>query len=123
MNFEIYSYMVYMAIFVWIPVSITIFRHYGIFKKYSKPIRKMILFTVFAIYLPWDNLAVYFNVWNYPADKVLGIYLFLSPIESLLFTIGVDLAVGFIAIIMYEQYRKDHNISVLKLFYYIIIRK
>ncbi|MBI4170726.1 MAG: lycopene cyclase domain-containing protein [Candidatus Aenigmarchaeota archaeon] len=122
MSFGQLSYFVYMAIFCWIPIALIWARHRNILRKYKHPIRNLIILTL-PIYLLWDNLSVYFRAWTYSPEKAVGIYLFFSPIESLIFTLSVDLAVAFITIIMYEQYKKNRNITFLKLFYYIILRK
>ncbi len=100
-----FSYMFYMVIFTWIPILIgwTVF-HRDII-KHTKPIKKLLLFTT-LIFFTWDNIALYYNVWRYDPDQILGIYILLSPIESIWITLSVGVALAFFTIILYEKHRQ-----------------
>jgi len=100
-----FSYIFYMALFAWVLIIIGWIIFHKDIAKHTKAIKKLLLITILLIF-PWDNLAVYYNVWKYDTNQILGLYILLSPIESILLTVSVDLALAFFTIILYERYKK-----------------
>jgi len=103
MSFGIFSYLVYMAVFCWLPLAYLWIRYRKVVSKYKTPVMKLLTASILLIYVPWDNLAVYFDVWSYPPEKNLGVYLLFSPLETLLFSVSVVLAISFVTILLYEK--------------------
>ena len=107
MTYGNFSYLVYMTIFAIGPVALIMFMHRKILRKYADIMVKILLFGIFVIYLPWDNLAVATGAWSYPPEKNIGWLIFLSPIESLIFTIVLTLGISSVTIILYESSKRN----------------
>ena len=97
-----FSYIFYMTLFAWIPILIGWIIFHKNISKHLSAVKKLI-FTTVLIGIPWDNLSVYYGVWKYDTNQILGFYIILSPIETILLTVSLDLAVAFLAIILYEK--------------------
>ena len=100
------SYTVFMSIFCWLPLLLIWIKHHKRLLQYKDIFKRVLLISI-PLYLVWDNLEVYFLAWRFNSEKIFGIYLPYSPIESLLFTITVVLIISSVTVLLYEKRKKS----------------
>ncbi|MBI5228938.1 hypothetical protein HY991_02420 [Candidatus Micrarchaeota archaeon] len=94
-----YSYLLSVSGFLVIPAIVFYFLS-------RKHIDLRALAEMFLIYLPFalafSFFGTYFRAWVFPPEALVGVYLWILPLEDLLFVI----AAGILAISLYEFCRK-----------------
>lgn len=93
------NYIIWLAIFIWTPTLIMWHRHFNLLWRYRITLLHAIFFA-FVFSIPWDILTVKHNIWFFPKEGNLGIYLGCLPIEEYLFMATVTLFVATIMIIL-----------------------
>ncbi len=105
MAFGNYTYLVYMAIFSWLPVLLLLIGYRNYVKKHISTIVKTFLIT-FPIVVVWDAISIYNRAWQYSTDRVINVYLFVMPIEEILMLSTATLGISIVTILFYEYLHK-----------------
>ena len=110
MAFGNYTYLVYIAVFSWLPVLLLLIRYKKYVKKHLSTIVKAFLIT-FPIVTVWDAISIYNKAWQYSTDRVINIYIFIMPVEEILMLLSSTLGISIITILFYEYFRKKNIIK------------
>lgn len=81
-----FSYLLWVVIFLVLPLSIMWLMNVSYLKKYLKTYAVCLLFVV-LFSVPWDYMAWKLQIWTFPPDRVLGVWIMHVPIEEDLFYI------------------------------------
>ena len=78
------DYLLWLAIFVWAPLALLWLTSFRILWRCKRTIAFcMVWALVFSI--PWDLWAVKTEIWRFPAESNLGLWVFGLPLEEYLF--------------------------------------
>lgn len=110
MTFENFTYLVYMAVFSWLPISILWIRYFKYLKKNFTTIAKAVAIA-FPIAMAWDIIAVYSKAWQYGTSRILNINLFFMPIEEFLLIGSSVVGVATVTVLFYEYLLKYGKIK------------
>lgn len=100
-----YGYILWLAVFVWLP---TIILWVG-YTKYLIHYKKVFLYcTVYSLLLgiPWDIWAVRANMWHYYPAHILGLTFLYLPIEDYLFLLTVPVLLTSATLVAKKYFRK-----------------
>ncbi len=99
------SYLIWLLIFVWIPIFTIWFFNFKRLWKYRKTLICASFFAlVFSI--PWDIFAVTNNIWIFPKEGNIGFFILGLPLEEYLFMVTVTWLLGSI-VIMVKYHKKQ----------------
>lgn len=104
------TYLVYMALFSWLPISLLVIRYKKYVKKNLDAIMKTFLIT-FPIVVIWDGISIYSKAWQYSPDRITNIYLLIMPIEEILMLASSILGISIVTALFYEYLHKRKMIK------------
>lgn len=110
MTFGNLTYLVYMAVFSWLPIFILWVIYFKWLKRHFQTIVKATAIT-FPVVMIWDVIAVYNKAWQYSADRILNINIFFMPIEEFLLIGSSVFGVACITVLFYEYLKKHKAIK------------
>lgn len=110
MTFGNFTYLVYMAIFSWLPILLVTVKYRKYVKKNFSVIKKTFV-LIFPIALVWDAMSIYSKAWQYSTDMIINIYISIMPIEEILLLASSILGVSVITILFYEYLHKHKIIN------------
>jgi lycopene cyclase domain-containing protein len=94
-----FEYLIWLSIFVWLPTVLLWMKFY----KILIPFKRVFLYTILGSVMIggiWDNIAIKENVWYFPKEKMLNLWILGLPIEEWFFIIFVTLLASTITIII-----------------------
>lgn len=98
-----YEYLLWLLIFVILPLTILWIVKFGELKKYK--IVFMLAPIGSAIFsIPWDYIAIKEKIWYFKEPHILGIWLLGLPIEEWFFIIFVTLLFSTITVLLWNRY-------------------
>lgn len=109
--FEHLSYLLLMLIFAGTPVLLELIFGFFYLKRYFKAILKLAIFMVFVTPF-YEKIAFLLKAWDYNPQKHIGLYIYSSPLETLIFSLLITLAVAF-PLYMWSFY-EDNGKPILK---------
>ena len=110
MTFDNFTYLVYMAVFSWLPISILWVRYFKYLKGNFSTIFKAVAIS-FPVAMIWDIIAVYNKAWQYSPDRILNINIFFMPIEEFLLIGSSVFGIACITVLFYEYLTKRRIIK------------
>ncbi len=108
-----YTYLLINFLTILFPLILSFDKKVGFYKKW-KYIAPGLLITG-VLYLIWDYIFTFKNVWSFNDDYILGIKLFGLPLEEMLFFITVPFACIFIYECLICYFKLNINEKVVKL--------
>lgn len=94
-----FEYLIWLFIFVAMPILVLYFSFRNILKVYKKFfICIAILSVIFATF--WGIVAVWSGVWYFPSEKNLEIIVFNLPLEEFLFMISVSVWISMLTVVV-----------------------
>lgn len=100
-----YSYPIWLLIFVILPLSILWILNYQRLKKYKKVFYLTIIGALIFSYL-WDLIAINQRIWYFELPHILGIFILGLPLEEYVFIIGIVLLFTITTILLWERLGK-----------------
>lgn len=94
-----FSYIMWLSIFVWVPTLLLWITNFRILRQY----KRTFLFCIFwalIFSVPWDWWAIKTKVWIFPQDTNLGIWFGGLPLEEYLFIIFVTFGVSTLTLVV-----------------------
>ncbi len=96
------TYIYWLSIFVWLPIVVLWVTNWKYLSKYRKTFLYCIIWAlVFSI--PWDIWAVKAQIWNFPQDTNVGIWVSGLPLEEYLFMIFVTVLISTVAMLLRKR--------------------
>lgn len=93
------AYLQWLTIFVWAPLALLWATNWRLLRGYPRTFTRCIGWAlVFSV--PWDVLAVRTQIWLFPKEGNLGIWIFGLPLEEYLFMVFVTLLVSTVTIVL-----------------------
>lgn len=100
-----YSYAIWLLVFVILPLSVLWLLNYQKLKNYKK-VFYLTLAGAFIFSYPWDLIAINQRIWYFERPHILGIFILGLPLEEYIFIIGVALLFTITTIILWERVGK-----------------
>jgi len=94
-----FTYLLWLAIFVWVPEVILCFKFRDLFRRYQKTFIFAVLGCI-AFAWPWDYIVIRDGTWFFPPENILGLTVGGIPLEEHLFIIFVGLLVTMVTLIL-----------------------
>lgn len=99
------NYLLWLAIFVWVPEVFLYFRFPGLFRRHKKTLFLVAAGSVlFAV--PWDYLAVRFGIWSFSPTLALGPDFGGLPLEEWLLYISLSILVAAVTLLVQKNYER-----------------
>ncbi len=89
-----YTYLLINVLTIFFPLVLSFDKKVGFYKKWKYILPGLVITGV--LYLVWDSVFTYKNVWSFNDDYILGIKFFGLPLEEMLFFVTVPFACIFI---------------------------
>lgn len=100
-----YSYIIWLTIFVWLPLAILWSVYPFVIQKYWKIVFSMASLSCLGG-IPWDLWAVHKGIWYWTAGKTIGLSWLVLPLEEYLFIFFVPMLVATLTIIFYKKLKQ-----------------
>lgn len=97
-----YTYILWLALFVWLPILIIYLFNREYINKYRNIFPYGIVSTL-LFSIPWDWWAIKTNVWYFPPQNIVGVWFFGIPLEEYLFMIFVTFEIAFITLALRKK--------------------
>lgn len=92
------EYLIWLASFVWFPTLILWFLFPKLLWRYRITLFHAAIFAlIFSV--PWDILATKTNIWQFPKESNIGIYIGGLPLEEYLFMVFVTILISSVTIV------------------------
>ncbi len=89
-----YTYLLINVLTIFFPLILSFDKKVGFYKKWKYILPGLLITSV--LYLAWDSVFTFKNVWSFNDDYILGVKLFGLPLEEMLFFVTVPFACIFI---------------------------
>ncbi len=102
------AYLYWLAVFVWLPLLALWILNWEYLWRYKRTLLYCVGWAlVFSI--PWDLWAVHTQIWLFPKDTNLGIWIAGLPVEEYLYMIFVTLLISTLVLVLKKQFEKQPN--------------
>ena len=100
-----YSYPLWLALFLILPLAILWVLQYRTFKKYMVMLG-LTAVGCLAVSVPWDILSVKDGIWYFTTPHIFGIWLIGLPLEEYVYIVCVGLLACSVTILFWERLGK-----------------
>ncbi len=100
-----WEYIVWFALFAWLPTAILWIFYWPLYRKYKKVFIYCIAGAIIFGY-PWDYWATHYWLWHFSGDHTLGIFLGGLPVEEYIFFASEALLYSSIALALRKHLNK-----------------
>ncbi len=98
-----YSYLIWLLLFVVLPLVVLWILHFKTLKKYSKVLFYAVIGALIFSY-PWDYTAIKENIWYFTKPQIVGVLLLGIPVEEWFFIIFVTLLFSTTTILLWKKF-------------------
>lgn len=92
------SYLVWLAIFVWLPTAVIWMVSFELLWRYKITMLHVMVFSlIFSV--PWDIFAIRNEIWFFPPESNIGVVIGSLPLEEYLFMVTVGLMVASVTVV------------------------
>ena|SRR3989344_9162118 len=92
-------YIYWLTIFVWLPIIVLWVLNWEYLSHYKKTFLYCALWAL-AFSIPWDIWAVRAQIWSFPADTNIGLWVGGLPIEEYFFMIFVTILISTVVLLV-----------------------
>ena len=97
------SYIYWLTIFVWLPTIVLWAINWKYLSQYKKTFLYCIIWAlIFSI--PWDIWAVKAQIWNFPQDTNIGLWIGGLPIEEYFFMVFVTVLISTVVLLLRKRF-------------------
>lgn len=96
------AYLKWLTIFVWLPLFVLWATHFRILWKFKRTI-SFCVFWALVFSIPWDLWAIHTQIWIFPSDTNVGIWIGGIPLEEYFFIVFVTMLISTITLILRER--------------------
>lgn len=100
-----YSYPIWLLLFVLLPVIFLVIYNYKRLKKYEK-VLYLTLVGALTFSYPWDLIALNLRIWYFEPPHILGAWFLGLPLEEYIFIVGFTLLFTITTLILWEKFGK-----------------
>lgn len=98
-----YSYRLWLLIFLTLPLGLISGFRFQILLKY-RLVLTLTALGCLALAVPWDMLAVSDHIWYFSEPYILGVWLLGLPIEEYVYILFVGLLSASVTVLVWESY-------------------
>ena len=102
------EYIQWLSIFVWAPLLVLWILNWQYLSRYKQTFLYCIGFAL-LFSVPWDILAVQTQIWQFPQDTNLGIWISGLPLEEYLFMIFVTLLISTTTLLIKRRFERRRD--------------
>lgn len=94
-----FTYLSWLAIFIWSPTLILWLTNFDVLKRYKKTLG-FCVFWALVFSIPWDIVAVRTTLWSFPREKSVGLWFADLPLEEHFFIIFVTFMIASLTLVL-----------------------
>lgn len=97
------AYIHWLAIFVWLPIIVLWAINWKYLSRYRKTFAYCVIWAL-LFSIPWDIWAVEAQIWSFPQDTNIGLWINGLPLEEYLFMIFVTILISTIVLLFRKKF-------------------
>ncbi len=101
-----FTYLLWLAIFVWLPTLFLWLTNFDVLKRYKKTLG-FCIFWALAFSVPWDILAIKTQIWSFPVEANIGLWFGGLPLEEYFFIVFVTFMVSTLALVLKNKFKEE----------------